>query len=89
MLSLETPAVASPLSSRSNERSRQGSTGGADVSQLGSPSLSLSALDTILAALADRPRNIRAFEDIGGLAEVVKLLRAKHASKAVRCVMFG
>ena len=85
LLSMDTPVAPSPLMPRSNERLRQASVDSVDASQVGSPSLALSALDTILAALADRPRNIRAFEEIGGLAEVVKLLRAKHASKAVRC----
>lgn len=42
-------------------------------------------LDTILCGLADHPENIRAFEQCGGVAEVVRLLKSKQVGKSTRC----
>jgi hypothetical protein len=49
-------------------------------------SLPMLALETILCGLADRPKNIRAFEKADGVKEVVRLLRSKLVSKPLRWV---
>lgn len=46
--------------------------------------LSLVVLDTLLCALVDRPRNMRSFEVVGGLASVVKVLKDKSVAQVVR-----
>ncbi|GAA6038475.1 hypothetical protein JCM8097_004585 [Rhodosporidiobolus ruineniae] len=48
------------------------------------PQLALAALDTLLCALVDRPENMRIFEEIGGLASAVKILKDKAVSQVVR-----
>ena len=46
--------------------------------------LPLMVLDTIVCALAERPANIRAFEEVGGLELTSRLLRSRQASKSIR-----
>uniref|UniRef100_A0A0K3CI08 BY PROTMAP: gi/342321524/gb/EGU13457.1/ Proteophosphoglycan ppg4 [Rhodotorula glutinis ATCC 204091] n=1 Tax=Rhodotorula toruloides TaxID=5286 RepID=A0A0K3CI08_RHOTO len=46
--------------------------------------LALAALDTLLCALVDRPKNMRKFEEIGGLPAIVKVLKDKNVPQAVR-----
>ncbi|BGP29543.1 hypothetical protein JCM10296v2_001282 [Rhodotorula toruloides] len=46
--------------------------------------LALAALDTLLCALVDRPKNMRKFEEIGGLSAIVKVLKDKNVPQAVR-----
>ncbi|BGP37257.1 hypothetical protein JCM10449v2_001162 [Rhodotorula kratochvilovae] len=51
---------------------------------LSSPNLAQAALDALLCALVDRPGNLRVFEDIGGLAAIVKVLKDKSVAQPVR-----
>ncbi|GAA6061753.1 hypothetical protein JCM10212_000733 [Sporobolomyces blumeae] len=46
--------------------------------------LAIAALDTLLCALVDRPKNMRAFEEMGGLASIVRVLKDKGAAQPVR-----
>ncbi|KAJ8296370.1 Cell division control protein 14 [Rhodotorula toruloides] len=46
--------------------------------------LALAALDTLLCALVDRPKNMRKFEENGGLSAIVKVLKDKNVPQAVR-----
>ncbi|TNY17494.1 Proteophosphoglycan ppg4 [Rhodotorula diobovata] len=46
--------------------------------------LSLAALDVLLSALVDRPANVRVFEDLDGLATLVKVLKDKTVAQPVR-----
>ncbi|BGP22336.1 hypothetical protein JCM10295v2_001215 [Rhodotorula toruloides] len=46
--------------------------------------LALAALDTLLCALVDRPKNMRRFEEIGGLSAIVKVLKDKNVPQPVR-----
>ncbi|GAA5973726.1 hypothetical protein JCM11641_005102 [Rhodosporidiobolus odoratus] len=46
--------------------------------------LALAALDTLLCALVDRPKNMRVFEELGGLDQIVKVLKDKGAAQVVR-----
>ncbi|GAA6057716.1 hypothetical protein JCM3770_002659 [Rhodotorula araucariae] len=46
--------------------------------------LALAALDALLCALVDRPKNLRVFEDIGGLTIIVKVLKDKSVAQPVR-----
>jgi hypothetical protein len=48
--------------------------------------LALAALDTLLCALVDRPKNMRMFEQIGGLDNIVKILKDKSVAQVVRRV---
>lgn len=75
MLALLANPKASPLTSQSPKPGSQ------------EAELPLLVLDTILCGLADQPDNIRAFEQVGGVAEVVKLLRSKQIGKAIRSVL--
>ncbi|SGZ08925.1 BQ5605_C030g10825 [Microbotryum silenes-dioicae] len=46
--------------------------------------LSLAALEALLCALVDRPENMRTFEQVGGLATIVRLLKDKTVGQSVR-----
>lgn len=46
--------------------------------------LALAVLDTLLCTLVDRPKNMRVFEELDGLAAVVKVLKDKSAEHVVR-----
>ncbi|GAA6000725.1 hypothetical protein JCM10207_004626 [Rhodosporidiobolus poonsookiae] len=46
--------------------------------------LALAALDALLSAVVDRPKNMRIFEDIGGLATLIKVLKDKSVAQGVR-----
>ncbi|KAM0792763.1 hypothetical protein ACM66B_002537 [Microbotryomycetes sp. NB124-2] len=46
--------------------------------------VSVAALDCLLAALVDSPRNIRAFESVDGLSTVVRVLKDKTVAQQVR-----
>ncbi|GAA6010889.1 hypothetical protein JCM11491_004585 [Sporobolomyces phaffii] len=46
--------------------------------------LALCALDTLLCALVDRPKNLRAFEESGGLESIVKVLKDRNVAQPVR-----
>ncbi|GAA5885048.1 hypothetical protein JCM3774_003458 [Rhodotorula dairenensis] len=46
--------------------------------------LSLAVLDVLLCGLVDRPENMRTFENVGGLAAIVKVLKDKTVSQNVR-----
>ncbi|KAK4705931.1 hypothetical protein P7C70_g254, partial [Phenoliferia sp. Uapishka_3] len=72
------PSPAPSSASRSTSPSRPAT--------LHSPqtSLALMSLDTLLCALVDRPRNMRAFESVGGLAAIVKVLKDKTVAQPVR-----
>lgn len=48
--------------------------------------LSLAVLDVLLCGLVDQPRNMRIFEDVGGLAAIVRVLKDKSVSQTVRYV---
>lgn len=48
--------------------------------------LAIAALDTLLCALVDRPKNMRAFEELGGLTSIVKVLKDRHVAQPVRFV---
>ncbi|BGP13302.1 hypothetical protein JCM10213_001510 [Rhodosporidiobolus nylandii] len=48
------------------------------------PQLALAALDTLLCALVDRPKNMRVFEELGGLDTLVKILKDKSLAQVVR-----
>jgi len=50
----------------------------------GSQKLAISALDTLLCALVDRPKNMRAFEESGGLESIVKVLKDRNVAQQVR-----
>ncbi|GAA5948983.1 hypothetical protein JCM21900_003161 [Sporobolomyces salmonicolor] len=50
----------------------------------GAVQLALAALDTLLCALVDRPKNMRAFEEIGGLSSIVKVLKDRNVAQVVR-----
>lgn len=50
--------------------------------------LALAALDTLLCALVDRPKNMRAFEEVGGLKAIVGVLKDKNVGQVVRLVSF-
>lgn len=41
------------------------------------PTLSEVTLETLLCALVDAPANVEMFEEVGGVAEVVRILRGK------------
>ncbi|GAA5871070.1 hypothetical protein JCM16303_001680 [Sporobolomyces ruberrimus] len=46
--------------------------------------LAIAALDTLLCALVDRPKNMRAFEESGGLESIVKVLKDRNVAQPVR-----
>ncbi|GAA5979299.1 hypothetical protein JCM10908_002871 [Rhodotorula pacifica] len=46
--------------------------------------LSLAVLDVLLCGLVDRPKNMRVFEDVGGLAAIVRVLKDKTVAQSVR-----
>ncbi|GAA5928538.1 hypothetical protein JCM3775_004559 [Rhodotorula graminis] len=46
--------------------------------------LALAALDVVLCALVDRPANVRVFEDLDGLAHLVRVLKDKAVAQPVR-----
>ncbi|GAA5901968.1 uncharacterized protein JCM6883_000453 [Sporobolomyces salmoneus] len=46
--------------------------------------LAIAALDTLLCALVDRPKNMRAFEESGGLETIVKVLKDRNVAQPVR-----
>lgn len=48
--------------------------------------LALAVLDTLLCGLVDHPKNMRTFESVGGLGAIVRVLKDKSVSQAVRCV---
>lgn len=48
--------------------------------------LALVVLDTLLCGLVDQPKNMRTFESAGGLGAIVRVLKDKSVSQAVRCV---
>lgn len=50
---------------------------GRDASDTPPPTLSELTLETLLCALVDTPDNVRVFEELGGIGEVVKILRGK------------
>jgi alpha-D-ribose 1-methylphosphonate 5-triphosphate diphosphatase PhnM len=50
----------------------------------GSQKLAISALDTLLCALVDRPKNMRAFEESGGLESIVQVLKDRNVAQQVR-----
>ncbi|KAL8291950.1 hypothetical protein RQP46_002208 [Phenoliferia psychrophenolica] len=78
------PPSPSPSSS-SSSHSRTSSPSRSSSPLLSSPnSLALTALDTLLCALVDRPRNMRAFEAVGGLGAIVKVLKDKSVAQVVR-----
>lgn len=54
------------------------------VSRTTNTTVSLGVLDVLLCALVDRSRNIRTFEEVGGLKEVVTILKDKNVVKSVR-----
>lgn len=58
----------------------------AETTQTSAPALALVTLDTLLCALVDRPRNTRAFEELGGLLRVVRVLKDKNVAQVVRFV---
>lgn len=49
--------------------------------------VSLAALDALLCGLVDRPKNMRAFEAVGGLGAIVRVLKDKGVAQSVRCVL--
>ncbi|GAA5924981.1 uncharacterized protein JCM15063_005783 [Sporobolomyces koalae] len=46
--------------------------------------LAIATLDTLLCALVDRPKNARAFEEVGGLVSIVGVLKDRNVAQAVR-----
>ncbi|POY70841.1 hypothetical protein BMF94_6254 [Rhodotorula taiwanensis] len=46
--------------------------------------VSLAALDALLCGLVDRPKNMRAFEAVGGLGAIVRVLKDKGVAQSVR-----
>ncbi|KAK4056221.1 hypothetical protein OIO90_002664 [Microbotryomycetes sp. JL221] len=46
--------------------------------------VSVAALDCLLAVLVDSPKNVRTFEQIDGLATIVKVLKDKTVAQSVR-----
>ncbi|TKA51587.1 hypothetical protein B0A53_05268 [Rhodotorula sp. CCFEE 5036] len=46
--------------------------------------LALAVLDTLLCGLVDHPKNMRTFESVGGLGAIVRVLKDKSVSQAVR-----
>ncbi|GAA5902823.1 hypothetical protein JCM5296_002890 [Sporobolomyces johnsonii] len=55
-----------------------------NTAAVGAVHLALAALDTLLCALVDRPKNMRAFEEIGGLTSIVKVLKDRNVAQVVR-----
>ncbi|ORY80764.1 hypothetical protein BCR35DRAFT_304345, partial [Leucosporidium creatinivorum] len=74
-----TPSASSPNPSAPNRPA-------INPAQSSPTALSLVALDTLLCALVDRPKNMRVFEQVGGLAGIVKVLKDKSVAQVVRWV---
>ncbi|KPV76995.1 uncharacterized protein RHOBADRAFT_51965 [Rhodotorula graminis WP1] len=55
-----------------------------DPRALAATHLALAALDVVLCALVDRPANVRVFEDLDGLAHLVRVLKDKAVAQPVR-----
>ncbi|ORY80762.1 cell division control protein 14, SIN component-domain-containing protein [Leucosporidium creatinivorum] len=72
-----TPSASSPNPSAPNRPA-------INPAQSSPTALSLVALDTLLCALVDRPKNMRVFEQVGGLAGIVKVLKDKSVAQVVR-----
>lgn len=51
-----------------------------------SPLLAADLLDTLFVVLVDSPKNLKTFEDTGGLEIVRKVLKSKNVGKQVRYV---
>ncbi|GAA5862588.1 hypothetical protein JCM8547_002116 [Rhodosporidiobolus lusitaniae] len=64
--------------------SEDGKSAPASPSSTAATVLALAALDALLCALVDRPKNMRVFEEIGGLATIVKILKDKSVAQVVR-----
>lgn len=75
-----TPSASSPDPSGSHRPA-------VNPAQSSPTALSLIALDTLLCALVDRPKNMRVFEQAGGLAGIVKVLKDKSVAQVVRRVL--
>ncbi|GAA5955434.1 hypothetical protein JCM3765_006776 [Sporobolomyces pararoseus] len=55
-----------------------------ETNSFDSQRLAIAALDTLLCALVDRPKNMRAFEESGGLESIVKVLKDRNVAQPVR-----
>lgn len=76
------PPSPSPASSSSPPRAEESP----ELAAHSPTALAMSALNTLLCALVDRPRNVRAFERAEGLAGIVKVLKDKSVAQVVRFV---
>ncbi|KAM0749642.1 hypothetical protein T439DRAFT_35837 [Meredithblackwellia eburnea MCA 4105] len=76
------PSPTPPTPSRNTPTPSQK---GVSPQNVNSPAaLALAALNTLLCALVDRPRNLRTFEDVGGLSAIVKVLKDKTVAQPAR-----